>query len=209
MSSTTAAGPDRRSEPSPRMRAILDAALSVVATHGLRGLTHRAVDRAAGLPEGSTSAYLRTRRALQIGLAGHVADRLGTDVDRVLTEIGCLDDGDPAAVQALVRLFTGWVEDRDLLVAKVELTMEAARDPELAEPIRHDRERVVGLVAAVVDDHHHDRPTERAQTLVAAFDGVLLAALLREGAERTAFLNDALSLLMPVTGAPGPDPTRR
>ena len=42
-------------------------------TQGLRGLTHRAVDRRAGLPEGSCSAYLRTRRALQGALTEHVA----------------------------------------------------------------------------------------------------------------------------------------
>ena len=46
---------------SPRRRRILDAATVVVADHGLRGLTHRAVDREAGLPEGSCSAYFRTR----------------------------------------------------------------------------------------------------------------------------------------------------
>ena len=38
-----------------RRTAILDAALELVGTLGMRGLTHRAVDAAAGLPPGSTS----------------------------------------------------------------------------------------------------------------------------------------------------------
>lgn len=49
--------PDRRTQ-------LLDAALGVVADRGLKGLTHRAVDAAAGLAEGTTSNYYRSRGAL-------------------------------------------------------------------------------------------------------------------------------------------------
>jgi len=50
--------------PSARTRQIGDAAIVVLAEHGARGLTHRAVDQAAGLPPGTTSNYARTRAAL-------------------------------------------------------------------------------------------------------------------------------------------------
>ena len=49
---------------STRHRLVADAALDVLAHHGSRGLTHRAVDAAAGLPAGSTSYYYRSRAAL-------------------------------------------------------------------------------------------------------------------------------------------------
>jgi DNA-binding transcriptional regulator YbjK len=49
--------PDRRTE-------LMDAALAVVADKGMKGLTHRAVDGAAQLPEGTTSNYYRNRSAL-------------------------------------------------------------------------------------------------------------------------------------------------
>jgi AcrR family transcriptional regulator len=49
--------PDRRPQ-------LLDAALAVVADKGMKGLTHRAVDAAAGLAEGTTSNYYRNRAAL-------------------------------------------------------------------------------------------------------------------------------------------------
>ncbi|HEU4667720.1 MAG TPA: TetR family transcriptional regulator [Arthrobacter sp.] len=49
--------PDRRTQ-------LLDAALAVVADKGMKGLTHRAVDSAARLAEGTTSNYYRTRAAL-------------------------------------------------------------------------------------------------------------------------------------------------
>ncbi len=53
----TGAMPDRRTE-------LLDAALTVVSAKGMKGLTHRAVDAAAHLPEGTTSNYYRNRAAL-------------------------------------------------------------------------------------------------------------------------------------------------
>ena len=40
---------------SARRTLLLDAGLDLVGTAGLRGLTHRAVDAATGLPDGSTS----------------------------------------------------------------------------------------------------------------------------------------------------------
>lgn len=43
---------------------LADAAVTVLARDGLRGLTHRAVDAEAGLPHGSTSNYFRSRAAL-------------------------------------------------------------------------------------------------------------------------------------------------
>ena len=64
----------------PRRRELIEAALHVVADEGLRGLTHRAVDRRAELPEGSCSAYFRTRRALQTALTEYVVGTLAADV---------------------------------------------------------------------------------------------------------------------------------
>ncbi|MBA4101971.1 MAG: TetR family transcriptional regulator, partial [Arthrobacter sp.] len=49
--------PDRRTH-------LLDAALAVVADKGMKGLTHRAVDAAAQVAEGTTSNYFRNRTAL-------------------------------------------------------------------------------------------------------------------------------------------------
>ena len=65
-----------------RRTAIADAAIRLVATRGVRGLTHRAVDAELGLPAGSTSYYLRTRQAL---LAACVERLLALDAGAVLT----------------------------------------------------------------------------------------------------------------------------
>ena len=76
-----------REELSPRRRQILAAATTVLAQQGNRGLTHRAVDREAGLSEGSSSAYFRTRDALLLALGDVVADRLAADVAALGTRL--------------------------------------------------------------------------------------------------------------------------
>ena len=58
-----------------RRERIADAAIDLVATHGVRALTHRAVDRHLDLPDGSTSFYFRTRRALLEAAAHELAAR--------------------------------------------------------------------------------------------------------------------------------------
>ncbi|MDH2427445.1 TetR/AcrR family transcriptional regulator [Sphaerisporangium sp. TRM90804] len=47
-----------------REELVADAAITLLVERGMRGLTHRAVDEAAGLPLGSTSNLARTRAAL-------------------------------------------------------------------------------------------------------------------------------------------------
>lgn len=47
-----------------RRDAIAAAAIDIIATEGLRALTHRAIDNRLNYPAGSTSYYLRSRRAL-------------------------------------------------------------------------------------------------------------------------------------------------
>ncbi|GAA1132244.1 hypothetical protein [Nocardioides aquiterrae] len=178
---------------SPRRRQLLDAALHVLADEGLKGLTHRAVDRRAGLPEGSCSAYLRTRRALQAALAEDVADRLLGDVDRLADELATADE--PDGVGAAIALFQRWLDRRELLVARLELTMAASRDPELAGLLADQRRRLVELVERIMTATGKEHSAARAEALVASYDGVLLAALLKPAAERGAFLARSLDLL--------------
>jgi DNA-binding transcriptional regulator YbjK len=178
---------------SPRRRQLLDAARHVLADEGLKGLTHRAVDRRAGLPEGSCSAYLRTRRALQAAVAEDVADRLLGDVDRLADELAAADQ--PDGVGAAIALFQRWLEQRELLVARLELTMAASRDPELAGLLADQRRRLVEVVERIMTATGKEHGAARAEALVASYDGVLLAALLKPAAERGPFLARSLDLL--------------
>jgi DNA-binding transcriptional regulator YbjK len=177
------------------MRQLLDAALVVVSEAGMRGLTHRAVDRQAGLPEGSCSAYLRTRKALQTALTGYVAGHLAADV-RALSEVlvECPGDHERATAETAA-LFQRWLHGRDL-VTRFELTLEASRDPELAAEFSAWRQQLIEVVSEVLTKDGSPVDAVRAETLVVALDGVLLGAILKEPAERADYLRQCVALLI-------------
>ena len=66
------ANPERRDR-------LADAGLAVLAREGARGVTYRAVERAAGLPAGTTSNYFRNRDDLLAALATGIYERLAPD----------------------------------------------------------------------------------------------------------------------------------
>src|SRR6185312_10919519 len=109
---------------------ICDAAITVIAAAGLRGLTHRAVDQAAALPEGSTSYYFRTRVALLRG----VTDRLlEVDLADTPTEADAVFDLDLLA-ELGARTVAHWAgAGRDRMLARYEISLESVRQPELRE----------------------------------------------------------------------------
>ncbi|MEU6625454.1 TetR family transcriptional regulator [Streptomyces litmocidini] len=107
-----------------------DAALALLVERGMRGLTHRAVDERAGLPQGSTSNHARTRQAL---LETAVRRQVQREAE-VLTphELPGPESGGDALVDALALALHRYLTDhRSLLVSRYELALEATRRPEL------------------------------------------------------------------------------
>ena len=156
-----------------RQDAIADAAIHLVATRGLRGLTHRAVDAEAGLPPGSTSYYLRTRNAL---LTACVQRMLNRD----LTATTPSPDG--PLEEFLVMMVVGLAHERaDDLAARYELSLEARRQPELQDAIiqggRQLRDGLAGMLAALgIPD-----AAEVAWPVAAMMDGLLYDRLAGAG----------------------------
>ncbi|MBB5839472.1 TetR/AcrR family transcriptional regulator [Kribbella italica] len=117
----------------PERRAQLaDAGLAVLAEAGARGLTHRAVDAAAGLPAGTASNYFRTRDALLGALGERIFERLAPTDDRLQP----LAEREPSV--DLVVDYVRYIVERllalpELPLALFELRLEAARRPELNE----------------------------------------------------------------------------
>lgn len=182
-------------ELTPRRREILAAATTVLAQQGNRGLTHRAVDREAGLPEGSSSAYYRSRSALLGALGDFVADRLAADVEALGGRLASCPGDHERAVAEVSRLFSRWLEQPDLLAARLELTVAATRDPALAERFTLWRHDLVAMVDAVLAGAGKDGGAS-AQTLVAALDGVLLASLLLPPRRRRTFVSESVEQLL-------------
>ncbi|MBT2376926.1 TetR family transcriptional regulator [Streptomyces sp. ISL-111] len=157
--------PDRRN-------LIADAAISTVASAGLRGLTHRAVDTAAGLPAGSTSYYFRTRSALISACYLRLAELTVADVDRWAAQHGGPDPD--SAAEALAVLLHHWLTvGRERQLARFELSLEATRRPELRAGLETAgltaRSRATTLLAVL----GAPRPAQAADLLVAWTDGLL------------------------------------
>ncbi|QIK77124.1 TetR/AcrR family transcriptional regulator [Nocardioides piscis] len=180
---------------SARRREILDAAVTVLAQHGWRGLTHRAIDREAGLPEGSSSAYYRSRQALRAALATHVLSAITADVEKLAA--GLADHGEPEpAIAATVDTLQRWLDSPDRLKARLEITLAATRDETLATQVSDLRAGLTDVVAGILARSGQPHAGAVPAIIVAAVDGLLITALLRPGAQRKQFVADGLDLLV-------------
>ncbi|WP_431681034.1 TetR/AcrR family transcriptional regulator [Kitasatospora sp. KL5] len=114
----------------PRAALIADTAIALIAERGLRGLTHRAVDEAAGLPAGSTSNHARTRAALLAAALTRIADLETAGLGAAAPE-----PGRPPREMLLDALAAGvhgaLTAGLPLTLARLELALEATRRPEL------------------------------------------------------------------------------
>lgn len=179
---------------SARMELLLGAAVHVVAENGMRGLTHRAVDREAGLPEGSCSAYLRTREALVQGVTTYVAEQVARHLRELADELASRSLDDDRALDTVTQAILRWVDEREILVARLELTIQASRDPHLAATLDALRRELVDVVEAILTAR--GKPHGTAETLCSSFDGVMIGALSRPATQRQAFVRGAIEALM-------------
>jgi DNA-binding transcriptional regulator YbjK len=181
---------------STRTEELLEAALHVVADQGLRGLSHRAVDQAAGLPEGSCSAYLRTRRDLVLAVTAHVAERAAGDVRELSVQLSGANLGDSQAIETVTRFFIRWIDERELLVARMELTLQSSRDAEIAAALGAHRRALVQVIDRVLAARGKEHTVVVAEALVASFDGILFGALPRAASQRRGFVRSSIEVLM-------------
>ncbi|GAA4088187.1 TetR/AcrR family transcriptional regulator [Actinomadura miaoliensis] len=150
-----------------RRRALADAAIELLASSGVHGLTHRAVEKAADLPPGTASNYFRSREALLVAAAERVAELHHADTDRAIEQ--------PASLVDLLTesLFTAATTLRSRYLAIFELRLEAARRPALAAALAtlHD-------TALRVTSGHHEKlgltiPREKIAALIALYEAAL------------------------------------
>jgi DNA-binding transcriptional regulator YbjK len=173
-----------------RRALIADAAISTLARDGMRGLTHRAVDRTAGLPEGSASYYFRTRQALLQATVERLAELTSTDmlagaalVDSATTgsaTTGSTDGPRPAgdelsAFGALAAaLVEGWLTaGRERQLARYELSLEATRRPELRQTLVTTGAAIRAVIAGRFAAAGVPEPEQRAADFAAFIDGLL------------------------------------
>ncbi|MFI9406065.1 TetR/AcrR family transcriptional regulator [Nocardia sp. NPDC052316] len=114
-----------------RRALIVDAAIELIATQGIRALTHRRIDAALGLPAGSASYYFRTKRALIEAIVDRITARSRADFSAAQ-----LAPAEPLDPDTTARGIASWLDRlldarRNHLIARHTLILELLSDPDL------------------------------------------------------------------------------
>ncbi|MFE1596416.1 TetR/AcrR family transcriptional regulator [Nocardia sp. NPDC058705] len=178
---------------------IVAGAVDLIATRGIRALTHRALDAQLALPSGSTSYYFRTRQALIEAVADGITARSRADFvaaqyestthPEYRTEVARDEaTGQPMDPVRVAHDIATWIDHllthrRNDLIARHALIIEVLSDPELHARLAgslFSLDRATGLFEALGAAD----PRESAHDLLALLEGLVFDrfAGLRAGA---------------------------
>lgn len=147
----------------------------MLAAEGSRGLTHRAVDQAAGLPAGSTSNHFRTREALLEAAARRHAELdqpPPDDLDTLRTaEITISEEQAVLMVMAALDQVLA-PPALPMLAARYELILEAGRRPALHKVMQGSRAHFIGLAEQLLRMRGCASPEVHAAQLIVVMDGI-------------------------------------
>ncbi|MFE9105053.1 TetR/AcrR family transcriptional regulator [Actinomadura geliboluensis] len=156
-----------------RRQALTDAAIDLLAASGVHGVTHRTVEKQAGLPAGTASNYFRSREALLVAAAERVVELHLADMEQAA-------EHQPAGGADLVEmltesLFTAATALRDRYLAIFELQLEAVRRPALAAALAGLQEAAVRFTAGLHDQLGLQIAPEKVPALIALYGSALFA----------------------------------
>lgn len=174
-----------------RPRLLADAAIGVIASTGMRGLTHRAVDAAAGVPYGTASYHFRTRRELLRGVLSRIAEINHERLSRVpgppaevvdvpATRTDRLAEAGQLAQRIAVFVDGQITQQREHTLARMACEIEVASDPDLRE-ILHAGDVFRKMAVAALTRLGAGDPPRQADGLVALIDGLQFDRLVGVG----------------------------
>ncbi len=159
-------------------RRLIEAAVAQLAQEGMRGLTHRKVERRAGVSQGLAKYHFGNLAGLIEAVLTHMVEVELPDVFSVSpqTQAAALASGEfpPELWHAARAVLDGVAARPDLVRARFELYLHAAGRPELQEIIRRARNKFVRMIAASLPSAN---PEAAARMVVALIDGMLLDQL--------------------------------
>ena len=169
--------PPRDDESRVRRRdEIATAAIEVLATKGFRGLTHRAVDAAAGLGPGSVNYHAPTRSRLLHLALGQLFAR---DFETAGATFGSLVDVKPLTVDIVVSRIADFVEAMTTgdaakrVIARSIMLGEAQHDREIRELFDTQRTSFITFTQWIVASLASEDPTSVAETVVVMIEGLI------------------------------------
>lgn len=154
---------------------VLEAAITLLGTEGLRSLTHTRVDARAGVPRGSTSNYFRTRAALLEG----TVDRM-VQLELPLVDVAYSPTTADELADALHVLFERMTnEGRVLTTARLVLLMEASHDEAVRTALARGRGTMEEIVIPAARRLGSPDPELASDALSACFEGLFLQVIAR------------------------------
>ncbi len=155
---------------------IATAAIEVLATKGFRGLTHRAVDEAAGLGPGSVNYHAPTRSRLLHLALGQLFAR---DFEIAGATFGSLVDAKPLTVDVVVSRIVDFIQAMTTgdaakrVIARSIMLGEAQHDHEVRELFDTQRGAFVTYTQWIVASLDSEDPQAEAETLVVMIEGLI------------------------------------
>jgi len=178
----------RKHNAAERRRQLCDAAISLLADEGPRGLSHLKVDRLAGVPDGTTSFYFRTRAALLHGVADQLV-RYDAEAFTKTFKDAPNSSGDVIAGMLAGQVLAIRAEPRlSRTRARLELTMSGRRDAGIASEFQQMAESYRALAERLVMAIQTDQGKSVDRTLCDEQTSVLITYL---GGLVFAFANDS------------------
>ncbi|MFT4050514.1 MAG: TetR family transcriptional regulator [Solirubrobacterales bacterium] len=119
-----------------KREALLEAAIMVIASQGMRGLTHRGVETEAGLPHGSTTYYFGTRHDLVVALMRHVAEKGRAAMEPIARQLTLTlaDRSKELDIDNIADGLIAWIDvSAQMELARYELQVTGARDEEMKQ----------------------------------------------------------------------------
>ena len=180
----------------PTKLRVLEAAVELLGTEGLRALTHSRVDAQAGIPSGSTSNYFRTRAQLLIGVNDWIGEHdLASADDMAAVPQTAADLVEGLAIG--IEMLTG--PHRVVTAARLTLFMEANHNPEIRASVSQTRTVMERSMMAVMARLGATDPYSAALALMACCEGIILHRIARHD------ISDFRPLLRVVVHAALPD----
>ena len=155
---------------------VIEAAIDLVGTKGLRALTHARVDERARVPKGSTSNYFRSHQALLTGVVDGIVDRELPSVDVAFS---------PRTPEELVGGLCALFEhittvNRTVTTARLVLFMEASHNADLREALSRGRAAMEALGVIATARLGAREPHTAGIAIAACFEGLLLHRIARQ-----------------------------
>lgn len=166
-----------------RRALITTTALRMIDEVGLAAVNHRAIDKAAGLPIGTTSNYFRTRAALYEAILRMMLNDQIDQLDQFA--VSALPRSQDELVDLLARIIeaggdrsaTDGATARNRYAARIKLSLKAVDDPRLAATMRHTRAASLEALSAQVRAVHPAATDEQMDTLGSVITGLSIDKL--------------------------------